>query len=63
MKTIAGRMYVDDYTQIKNWGDTKGNSIAETVHALVKMAKSAQYQRQYERSLEICVQKQGADKK
>ena len=63
MKTNSTRIYKDDYEQIKNWSVCKGNSIAETVHALVSMAKSVQYQRQYERSLDKCSKLNGSDNK
>ena len=57
MKTAPVRVSLDDHAQIRQWAISKGLTVQDTVHALVNGAKSIQYQRQYERSLEKCSKK------
>ena len=52
MNTIPMRAYADTHGWIIQQARKKGWSVADEVEALVRMAQSAKYQRDYERATE-----------
>ena len=52
MNTIPLRAYADNHGWITQQARRKGWSVADEVEALVRMAQSAKYQRDYKRATE-----------